>query len=455
MDRLPIRIRLTLAFAVVMTLVLAATGLFLYVRLGSALERSLDEGLRARAGVVATLAQQADTALRNSVQGPESGFAQVLGKRGNVVDWTPGLTRASLLSRAQLTNALRHPTFFTRTLGGERVRLLAVPANAQGLKSVIVVGASLEPRAAALAQLRGQLLIGGPIALVLAALAAYFLATAALRPVERMSERAATISAASPGRRLPVPRTDDEIARLGDRLNEMLARLEAALERERTLVSNASHELRTPLALMKTEIELALAEPESAPELAAALRSAGEETDRLSQLADDLLLLARVDSGTLPLRRARIEVADVLDAIAMRFRRRADDAGRAIEVVVPDGLTVLADRRRLEQALGNLVENALRYGRGTVRLEAIERNAFLELHVSDEGGGFPPDFLPRAFERFSRGDGSRDGAGTGLGLAIVAAIADAHGGRATTSNAPNGGADVALLLAAQPSVQGH
>jgi two-component system OmpR family sensor kinase len=224
----------------------------------------------------------------------------------------------------------------------------------------------------------------------------------------------------------------------------MLVRLEAALERERTLVSNASHELRTPLALMKTEIELALAEPASAPNLVAALRSAGEETDRLSQLADDLLLLARVDSGTLPLRRSRIAVGELLDSIATRFRRRADDAERDLEVVVPDGMEVLADRRRLEQALANLVENALRYGGGTVRLEAVERSGSLELHVIDQGEGFPVDFVSRAFERFSRG--SRDAAGTGLGLAIVAAIADAHGGSASTSNAPNGGADVALLL---------
>jgi signal transduction histidine kinase len=444
MSRFPIRTRLTLAFAVAMAVVFAATGLFLYLRLGTALDGTVNQGLRARATVVTALAQQADAGLRTSLQGSNNGFAQVVGTGGTVVDWTPGLTRKSLLSTAQLNSALRGPRFFDGTVGGEPARLLAVPVTAQGQRTVVVVGASLQPRAAALTDLRDQLLIGGPIALLLTSLAAYFLAAAALRPVERMGERAATISAASPGRRLPVPSADDEIARLGTRLNDMLVRLEAALERERTLVSNASHELRTPLALMKTEIELALAGPASALELAAALRSAGEETDRLSQLADDLLLLARVDSGTLPLRRSRIAVAELLDSIATRFRRRADDAGREIEVVVPEGIEALADRRRLEQALGNLVENALRYGAGTVRLEAAERSGFLELHVIDQGDGFPVDFVSRAFERFSRG--SRDAAGTGLGLAIVAAIADAHGGSASTSNTLSGGADVALRL---------
>jgi len=446
MGRFPIRIRLTLAFAVAMALVLAATGLFLYARLGSALDRTVDQGLRARATVVTALAQQADAGLRASLNGSNNGFAQVVGAKGTVVDWTPGLSRQPLLSASQLSSALGGSSFFAGTLGGEPVRLLAVPVTAQGQRMVVVVGASLQPREAALADLRDQLLVGGPIALLLASLAAYFLAAAALRPVERMGERAATISAASPGRRLPVPETDDEIARLGNRLNDMLVRLESALERERTLVANASHELRTPLALMKTEIELALAEPPSAPELVAALRSAGEETDRLSQLADDLLLLARIDSGTLPLRRSSISVGELLNSIAIRFRRRAGDAQREIEVVVPAGIEVLADRRRLEQALGNLVENALRYGAGTVRLEAVELHGSLELHVIDHGGGFPAGFVSRAFERFSRG--SRDAAGTGLGLAIVAAIADAHGGSASTSNSPNGGADVALLLPA-------
>lgn len=224
----------------------------------------------------------------------------------------------------------------------------------------------------------------------------------------------------------------------------MLARLEAALERERTLVSNASHELRTPLALLKTEIELALDEPDSAPVLAAALRSVGEETDRLAQLADDLLLLASIDSGKLPLRRTRFPIAELLDTIAIRFRRRATDAGRTIEVTVPAGLQVLADRRRLEQALANLVENALRHGAGTVRFEAADRAGALTIEVADQGEGFPPRFLASAFERFSRADGSRSGAG--LGLAIVAAIAHAHGGTASAANDPAGAARVTLTI---------
>jgi two-component system, OmpR family, sensor kinase len=328
------------------------------------------------------------------------------------------------------------------------VRLLAEPVATDEARVVVVVGASLEPRAEALEDLETQLLIGGPIALVIASLAGYLLAAAALRPVDRMGERAATISAASSGRRLPVPRANDEISRLGTRLNAMLGRLEGALERERELVANASHELRTPLALLKTEIELALDEPDSAPELATALRSAGAETDRLAQLADDLLLLARADAGQLPLRRAQVSIPQVLDTIATRFLRRATDAGRHIEVTAPAGLMALADRRRLEQALSNLVENALRHGAGTVRLDAVQEPDAVLLHVTDEGPGFAPEFRERAFERFSRADGSE--AGAGLGLAIVAVIANAHGGTVTASHGTGEGADVELRLPVRP-----
>jgi signal transduction histidine kinase len=215
------------------------------------------------------------------------------------------------------------------------------------------------------------------------------------------------------------------------------------------LVSNASHELRTPLSLMKTEIELALSEPESATVLVAALRSAGEETDRLSLLTDDLLLLAQADSGQLPIRRVDLPAAELLGTIATRYQRRVAEAGRTLEVASPPGLVVRVDRRRLEQALANLVENSLRYGAGAVRLEAAEQTGAVELRVADDGPGFPPGFAARAFERFSRGDRSHETAGVGLGLAIVAAVAQAHGGTATASNRPEGGAEVTLRLSAR------
>jgi two-component system, OmpR family, sensor kinase len=448
MSRLPIRLRLTLAFAVAVAVVLAATGLFVYSRQASALDRTISQGLRARAADVTALAQQADTGLREGRRpaADPAGFAQVLTSGGRVVDATPGLPARALLSLRELAGLRPQGRFVSDSLAREHVRLLAVPVHAQDRNRIVVVGTSLEPRLTALSDLRTELLIGGPIALFLVSLSGYLLAAAALRPVDRMGEQAATISAANPEQRLPLPAADDELARLGRRLNNMLGRLQAALERERSFVADASHELRTPLALLKTEIELTLDEPHSIDALQAALRSVGEETDRLSQLAEDLLLLAQADARTLPIRRSSIVVADMLTAVAARYQRRASDAGRAIDVDAPTGLAVLADRLRLEQALANLVDNALRHGAGAIRLTAAERSHRIEMHVIDEGDGFPPEFLDRAFERFSRPDQARSRGGAGLGLAIVTAIMDAHGGSATAANRGGGGAAVTLTL---------
>ena len=314
---------------------------------------------------------------------------------------------------------------------------------------VVVVGASLEDRDDALAGLLAQLFVIGPVALVLSSLAGYLLAAAALRPVEAMRRQAATISSDQAGQRLPLPEARDEIRRLGETLNAMLGRLEAGLARERRFVADASHELRTPLALLETELELALRHPRSPEELEAALRSAAEEVDRLALLAEDLLVLARADDGRLSLRLTALEPDDVLTSVARRFAVRADGGGRRVEVTASADAPILGDRLRLEQALGNLVDNALRYGSGTVRLEAERSNGVVALRVSDEGAGFAPEFLPRAFDRFTRADESREGGAAGLGLAIVDAIARAHGGSATAANGAGGGAVVSLELPAR------
>jgi signal transduction histidine kinase len=192
--------------------------------------------------------------------------------------------------------------------------------------------------------------------------------------------------------------------------------------------------------LLKAELELALRRPRAPEELHAALTSAAEETDRLVRLAEDLLVLARADEGELQLRQEPVDARELLDAVARRFAA----AGSPLEVDVPGGLTVTGDRLRLEQAVGNLVDNALRYGAGTVRLAARRDEGGIALSVADEGAGFPPAFLPDAFERFRRADAARARGAAGLGLALVQAVARAHGGLATAANLPGGGAVVTL-----------
>jgi signal transduction histidine kinase len=319
--------------------------------------------------------------------------------------------------------------------------VLAVPVPGGG---AIVVARSLAERNEALRRILRELLIAGPLAVLLASLAGYGLAAAALRPVEAMRRRAAVVSASAPGR-LPVPRSRDEISRLAVTLNEMLSRLQAALEHERRFVADASHELRTPVALLRTELELALRRPRSPDEMRLALRSALVETERLSRLADDLLLLARAEDGSLLLYTERTELTEVLERVSRRFANRAEESGRDLRVRATTAV-VDADPNRLEQALDNLVENALSYGAGEVLIFAESQNGVVELHVADRGPGFDDAFLSRAFDRFSRADDARGRGGAGLGLSIVELIAEAHGGTVGAVNRAEGGADVWLTL---------
>jgi signal transduction histidine kinase len=263
----------------------------------------------------------------------------------------------------------------------------------------------------------------------------------ALRPVEAMRVRAAEVTAEDPSERLPVAPARDEVSRLGETLNLMLDRLEAALEHERRFVNDASHELRTPLALQKTALEVALRYAKDEDELRAAIGAAAAEVDRLIQLAEDLLVVARTDEEGLALKLDRVAIGQLLGDLRERFGARATEAGRRL--VIGDGgeLAVEADRLRLEQALTNMIDNALRYGDGDVRLRAEPVDGGVAIHVSDRGPGFPPGFSERAFERFATADPARGRGGSGLGLAIVETIARAHGGSAGGANAA-GGADV-------------
>jgi heavy metal sensor kinase len=454
MTRVPIRLRVTLAFAVVMALLFTALGYFVYARFDSELSDQIDQSLRTHGDDIASLLAQRRFTRHEKLLGREESFAQVLYPDGRIYSTTPQLGPHPQLTPAEAARAARASFLVTRerirSIQGEG-RLLARPARGRGQTYVVVVSATLDDRNEALRNLRTILLIGGPVALLLASLAGYAVAGTALRPVEAMRRRAAAISAAERGERLPLPEANDELRRLGETLNQMLARLEAALERERAFVDDASHELRTPLALHKTELELALRYAKTPEEMRGALSSAIAEVDRLVQLAEDLLVLARSQEGRLALDRRQVQVATLLGDLVERFSARAGDSGRPLTIQPADGLVVEGDRLRLEQALSNLVENALQHGAGEITIRATDTGDEVEIHVEDRGPGFPSEFIGHAFERFSRADPARTGNGAGLGLAIVEAIAQAHRGSAHAANRDGSGADVWIELPRSPA----
>jgi len=449
-SRLPIRVRLTAAFALAMVLVLAAAGLFVYLRLKEDLDESLDAALGARAAAVAG----SGDASAGAPEEEDEGFAQVLSGTGEVLE-TEGGTGDPVLTGAERDSAAAGARLtLERAVPGIEgmVRILAGPVTAEqgAAGDVFAVGQSLDDRDETLSGVVASFAIGGPIAVLLASLVGYLLATAGLRPVEAMRRRAGEVSLTHEDERLPLPAAHDEVRRLGETLNEMLDRLRRSFDRERRFVADASHELRTPVAVIKAELEAALRAGGHDAQVREALVAALEECDHLAQLAEDLLVVARAAEGELPVRREAIEVTPLLEGVRARFGDRAREHGRELRVDGGDGLRIEADDLRLRQALGNLVDNALRHGAGDVVLRArrSEADGGVELEVADEGAGFDADLADRAFERFARGDAARTRGGTGLGLAIVRAIAEAHGGRAEIVTDGHPGTAVRLWLPA-------
>jgi len=410
--RIPLRLRLTAAFAAALLVVLALAAAFVYERVRGDLDETIDEGLRARADDISALAASGGTRRiqlgldQQRLSESEEGFAQVL-RGGELVGSTLPRSSGAAIDPEQTTAVATSGALF---LGADvagvegEARILARQTGTPNGEWTVVVGTSTEDREETLSGLRSTFLVGAPLAALLISGLGYLLAGLALAPIA------------------------------------------AALARERIFIADASHELRTPLSVLRTELELAQRRERSPQELAGVLRSAAEEVDRLSRLAEDLLVLARSDEGKLALMRERTRLADLLERVRTRFAARADQAGRDLVVEAPDGAAAELDPLRIEQALGNLVDNALRHGQGAVRLSAARNGDRTSFEVSDQGDGFSERFQADAFERFTRADQGRSGGGTGLGLAIVSAVAEAHGGEAKIVPGRGRGATVQLSV---------
>lgn len=372
---LPIRLRLTLGLAAAMAVVLSVVGVLAYQRLAAGLSEDLNRELRQRAQDLVIPVSQPDSSLAQFagtgfIERGES-FAELVTPTGAVLQATETLDAQPLLSAAEAAAASESTIFLDRQQApglNEPARLLATPVTRAGTPAILVVGETRENGLETLRRVRTQLLLGLPLLLLMTSAGGYLLAGAALRPVEEMRRKAAAMSGGAAGQRLPLSPGNDEMVRLGVTLNELLARVDATLERERTFVANASHELRTPLALLKTELELAVRRPRPVADLRAAIDSAADEVDRLIRLAEDLLLLASADDSGRRVAPQDVDVAAFVSGLADRFSQTASRLGRTIEVIPGATGYVQADPIQLEQAIFNLVTNALHHGAGEVTL---------------------------------------------------------------------------------------
>lgn len=332
------------------------------------------------------------------------------------------------------------------TIRGVRYRLLVY----KGSTAEIAAAYPASEVDATLRQLFSLMVWSLPVTLLISIVAGYFLARRSLRPVDEITKSARTITAQNLSLRLPDPQTNDELARLTETLNDMIARLETSFGRIRQFTGDASHELRTPLAILMGELELALRRPMSQDAYRETLTSCLEEVERLNTVVTGLLELSRADTGheqvnTQPVRFSTL-VEDVCDDMVIL----ADRHHITIESDIEPGIIVPGDKVRLHQAVLNVVENAVKYTEhgGMVRVDLMARDGSAMLTVTDTGIGIPADMLPKIFDRFFRVDQSRssDVHGTGLGLSIVKWIIDMHNGTISVDSAVGKGTTFSIVL---------
>ncbi len=281
-----------------------------------------------------------------------------------------------------------------------------------------------------------------PLAVLVIMLGAYVGTRMALRPVERMRAQAAAISQRNLHERVPVPRTGDVVARLATTLNETLVRLQLAAAQQRGFVADAAHELRSPIASLRAILEVANEHPERVdwPRVSG---HAIEEIRRLQQLADDLLLVARLDAEPSTAQ----QPVDLAELVRRQLARRVDE-GPELTFDAPESVLVAGDAAQLDRLVRNLVDNAIRHTRTTVAVGIEQDGGDVVLRIDDDGAGIPEPERERVFERFARLDEarSRDAGGAGLGLAIAREIALRHHGTLTAAGAPGGGARFTFVL---------
>ena len=433
--RRSLRARLTLITSAGLAIALAAAAVLLANALRVALTRGLDDSARQGALEVAALIDQ--NRLPNPVPvAPGTITIQVLDGRGRITDVSPGADRlVPMLPPAQAQAAAL--TGQARMLAGPPLgmpSLLRVVAVGASDHQVVIAAVSYAPASDSLATLAKVLVIGTPLLFALLALAIWLVTGYTLRPIAELRRGAAEVTETGVPRDLPVPPARDEVRSLAVTLNDMLARLADAQQRQRDLVSDTAHELRSPIASIRAQLEVALDHPDGLdwPETA---RDVHADTLRLARLTEGLLLLARLDGQ--PLRRRPTDLSAVCASVAARYTA----ARVPVRVDAATSCVVAGDPDALSRLLVNLLDNAVRHAASQVRVSVRGDDGWAVLVVSDDGPGIPAEDTERAFGRFSRLDNARNRTGeqgAGLGLSIVRSTAEAHGGSVSLSDAEPG-----------------
>jgi len=324
------------------------------------------------------------------------------------------------------------------------LRILSSTVSVGGQRFIVQVAEPMDDYLEALERFRTAMFISIPVLLLLAAGGGYWMSTRALRPVDRITHAAQMINPQDLSRRVIVPQTGDELQRLAETLNQMLQRIESAVARITQFTADASHELRTPVALIRTRAEVTLAKPRNIDQYRDALKEVLAESERTTALIENLMTLARADTGSETLNFNRTDIGDIAREVSTQAQTLSDAKQLHWSVAIPDAaIWVRGDANALRRLLLILVDNAVKYTppAGSISL-ALQRNgSHAEIRVRNNGIGISADDLPHIFDRFYRADKarSRELGGTGLGLSIGRWIANAHGGDIQVeTSTPNG-----------------
>ena len=467
-----IRFRLTLWYALTLAVIMAASGVFWYLYLGDSLVRSTDEKLLILAEDLRFFHRQEIAGeehcpgLEDYVRGHRwQEYVQIFDETGRLACRSSNLEGWHLpLGSRALEQARRGESFFETVNGGQPhpVRLITFPVLEDGrLVDVIQVGEVMADKDRALRDFRVFFFIFSPLALLGLSLAGWLLAGRALSPMVRMARVAREITAENLHLRLPVEHTSDELALLADNCNAMLARLEKSFRKVKQFSGDASHEMRTPLAILRGETEVTLRWARDAEEYRRTLESNLEEINRMSRIIDDLLTLAKSDTGELPLEIRELSLSDLLQELYLQGNTLGES--REIPVLlhleVVEEIRLHGDELRLRQMFLNLIANGIKYTQpgGRVEITLAQHGKEAQVRIADTGIGIPAEHIPHIFDRFYRIDRARNRAdgGSGLGLAISKGIVEAHAGRITVDSTPGKGSTFTVYLPLQAPPAGR
>lgn len=428
-----LRIRFALWTAALLFIALVLFGAYVYGSMARGLFAAVDNSLTISASQVASglNIENGKLILSDSLsEAPEpadlrrGGYTiRILTPQGSVIqEFGPyrGLPVSLIQSFANYTDPARETTL--------RIYTQPVYDNNQSV-AIVQVAQSLDDVRETLQALLVTLLVSVPILAIVAGMSGYFLAARALAPIDRITATARRISAEDLSARLDVPATDDEIGRLTQTLNDMLARLDDSFRRERQFTNDASHELRTPLTAMQAILGMIREKRRAPEEYEQALDDLTEETDRLRTLVEDLLRLARGERQNSPAFE-RVNLSMLLKDVSDSLRSLAEAKHLSLTCETPADLTVWGNSDELIRLFVNLLDNAIKYTeRGEIRVTASQDENRVTVHMADTGIGIPAEHLPHIFDRFYRVEASRTLRGSGLGLAITKEIVKAHGGK--------------------------